>query len=292
MADRSTSDTSPRTGRAARAGAIALATALIGGTAGAGETDRSGSVPPLRCAPDQVMATGRPDPTLFDRAASGGVRARWCERYDAWGRSTRSGPYREVYPNGRLRTRARYVDSRLEGPVRVWHENGRPFLQGRLDAGDWDGPFALFHENGAPWWVAHFRSGHLEGVVRSYFPDGALESEAHFQAGREDGLARSFYPRRAGGGLKSETRIEADLPVGAHRLFARDGRLRKVIRGGAPPDVRPTTPAAPRDARPSGRTPAAPRDARPTGHTPAAPRERGTVRPRQIRHSSPPVRSD
>jgi hypothetical protein len=220
--------------------------------------ERTNGPPPLRCEADQVEAGGRPDPTLFAPDASHDVRARWCERYDGWGRSTRSGPYQEIYPNGALRVRARYLDSELDGTVEIRHENGRPFLAGRLREGEWDGPLALFHENGGPWWVGRFREGRLHGTVRSYFPDGAIESEAHFQSGREDGLARSFYPRTVGGGLKSETRLEADLQVGAHRLFAPGGQLRQSLRGGVPPATRTEmgAPAAPRGA--TSKSPARP----------------------------------
>lgn len=228
--------------------------ATTSGHAQAKGRERTNGPPALRCETDQVEASGPPDPMLFAADASRNVRARWCERYDDWGRSTRSGPYQEIYANGALRVRARYVDSRLDGTVEIRHENGRPFLAGRLREGEWDGPLALFHENGGPWWVGRFQAGRLHGTVRSYYADGAIESEANFQSGREDGLARSFYPRTVGGGIKSETRMEADLLVGAHRLFAPGGQLRRSLRGDVPPATR-TELGAP--AAPSG-TPAKP----------------------------------
>lgn len=187
------------------------------------------------CEPGATLATGRPDPALFSSEASKGVRAFWCEQYDANGRSARSGPYWETYPNGRTRTKANYVDSRLKGPVAIRHEDGGLFLRGFLEAGEWSGPLEIFHDGGRIWFAAHFESGRLEGTLRTHFPDGALESETRYQAGREDGLARSFYPTAAGGRLKSEAHVEADQLVGEHRILDRKGDLIRLIDWNAGP---------------------------------------------------------
>jgi len=147
----------------------------------------------------------------------------------------RSGPYWETYPNGRTRTKANYVDSRLKGPVAIRHEDGGLFLRGFLEAGEWSGPLEIFHDGGRIWFAAHFESGRLEGTLRTHFPDGALESETRYQAGREDGLARSFYPTAAGGRLKSEAHVEADQLVGEHRILDRKGDLIRLIDWNAGP---------------------------------------------------------
>jgi antitoxin component YwqK of YwqJK toxin-antitoxin module len=181
------------------------------------------------CEADATLATGRPDSGLFAIEASKDVRAFWCERYDSNGIATRSGPYWETYANGRTRTQANYVDSRLIGPVSILNEDGSLFLSGFLEGGEWSGPLEIFHENGAVWLEARFDSGHLEGGLRTRYPDGALESETRYQAGREDGLARSFYPTAAGGRLKSEAHVEADRLVGRHRLLDSRGRLIRSI---------------------------------------------------------------
>jgi hypothetical protein len=177
----------------------------------------------LVCAQGATLASGDPDPTIFADEASRGVRAFWCERYDAHGNSTRTGPYQEIYSNGRARMQANYVDSRLEGPVTIRHEDGSLFVRGFLEEGEWSGALEIFHPSGATWFEARFESGQLEGILRTRFPDGALESETRYQAGREDGLARSFYSSYAGGGLKSEAHVEADQIVGRHRLLDREG---------------------------------------------------------------------
>jgi len=195
------------------------------------------------CDPGATLATGRPDTDLFANQASKGVRAFWCERYDENGNATRTGPYWEEYSNGRTRTQASYVDSRLKGPVSILNEDGSLFLRGFLEEGEWSGPLEMFHENGAVWLEAHFDSGHLEGALRTRYPDGALESETHYQAGREDGLARSFYPTAAGGRLKSEAHVEADQLVGQHRLLDRGGELIRSIDWETGPAVWRSVPA-------------------------------------------------
>jgi hypothetical protein len=183
----------------------------------------------LTCEPGAILAGGRPDPTIFADDASRGVRASWCERYDRYGVATRTGPYREVYPGGAIRTEARYVDSHLRGPVTIRNEDGGLFLKGFLVDGEWVGELEIFHPNGAVWLETHFDHGVLEGAVRSHYADGALESETRFQHGREDGLARSFYPSTVGGRLKSEAYVEADRIVGQHRLLDREGEVVRTI---------------------------------------------------------------
>lgn len=261
--------------------AIVLALAAAGAPVGAAESTperSSGTRELLVCAEGSTLASGRPDRSLFAAAASKGVRAHWCERYDAEGRTTRTGPYWEVYANGRPRTQALYVGSRLTGPVTVRFEDGGLFLRGFLEKGEWSGDLEIFHENGEPWLEARFEAGRLEGPLRTHYPDGALESESHYQAGREDGLARSFYSTALGGRLKSEAHVEADDFVGRHRVLNREGKLVRSIDWSSGPAAwrareRIASPAAPRPAPRAAPRPA-PRAAPASPSRPAAPAPR------------------
>lgn len=184
---------------------------------GAGSEDAaseaSASEPAHPCAEGATLATGRPDPALFAYEASRGVQAYWCETYDADGMAHRAGPYFDRHPNGATRVRATYVDSRLVGAVEVFDEDGTLWLRGELVAGAWEGPLQLFHGNGGRWLTAHFRAGILDGPVETFFPDGSLESQTRFEDGHEEGIATSFHPAAAGGGLRSQVRVEADRIV-------------------------------------------------------------------------------
>jgi hypothetical protein len=230
-------------GRIGTAAVVAFALAC---TLPVGAADLSPSA--FVCESGETLATGRPDADLFAGEASKGVRAFWCERYDAIGIATRAGPYWETYSNGRTRTKANYVDSRLDGPVAIRHEDGSLFLRGFLKAGEWSGPLEIFHDSGSIWFAARFESGRLEGALRTHFPDGALESETRYQSGREDGLARSFYPTAAGGRLKSEAHVEADRLVGRHRLLDRRGNLIRLIDWDTGPAAWRSVPATPASA--------------------------------------------
>lgn len=180
-----------------------------------------------------VLGTGSTDEDLLSEEASAGVRAFWCERYDAFGNTQRLGPYREVYANGQIRLEATYVKAgkttRLEGPIEIRNDDGSPFLRGFLKEGEWAGDLVIFHETGKPWFEGKFEQGRLEGPLRTHHADGALESETRFSRGREQGLARSFFATSAGGRLKSEVRVESDQIVGAHRLLDSKGGLRREI---------------------------------------------------------------
>ncbi|MFO0691091.1 MAG: hypothetical protein U0900_20505 [Myxococcota bacterium] len=218
----------PRAGRAALAlagwlgGLALLATtplraetgdAEAGAHAGEASASRGTADPAHPCADGATLATGRPDPALFAYEASRGVQAYWCETYDAQGTSRRAGPYWDLHPNGATRVRAAYADSRLAGAVEVFDEDGTLWLRGELVDGAWNGPLQLFHANGGRWLTAHFRAGPLDGPVETGVPDGQLESQTRFEGGHEEGIATSFHPAAAGGGLRSQVRVEADRIV-------------------------------------------------------------------------------
>jgi hypothetical protein len=211
--------------------------------------------PYIACAQGTTLASGAADPALLAVEASRGVRAYWCERYDENGVTTRVGPYREVDADGRPRSQANYVDSKLAGPVTIQNPDGSLFLRGRLEDGQWAGRLEIFHPNGTVWFDARFVSGLLEGEQRTHYPDGALESETRYQRGREDGLARSFYPTAVGGRLRSEAHVEGDQIVGRHRLLDPKGKLVRRIDWDAGPAawrkrrLRPVRPAARRTIR-------------------------------------------
>ncbi len=181
------------------------------------------------CRAGETAASGAVDEAIFSRAASRGVRAEWCERYDADGRSERIGAYREHYPGGGLRTEATYEAGRLAGPVVAYHEDGTVFLEGALEGGEWVGPVTLRHTNGRLWWRGAFSEGALSGTVELKHPAGGLAAEMRFQGGREDGEARTFYPLEFGGGVRSNVHVEADELVGVHRVFDPQGRVVRRI---------------------------------------------------------------
>lgn len=252
--------------------ALAATLALVPpGAAEEPPSSKTAAKPLLVCGAGSTLASGRPDRSLFSAAASKGVRAHWCERYDAQGRTTRTGPYWEVYRNGRPRTQALYVGSRLSGPVTIRNDDGSLFLRGFLEKGEWSGKLEIYHENGEVWLEARFDAGRLDGPVRTHHPDGAIESESRYQKGREDGLARSFYSTALGGRLKSEAHLEADDFVGRHRILSREGELVRSIDWSSGP--------AAWQARGADAVPAAPRPG-----PASAPRSRSSVPPASAPH--------
>jgi hypothetical protein len=170
----------------------------------------------LHCGPTASRASGKPDPQIFSPAASKGIRALWCERYDSFGRALRVGPYRELYPNGGVRTEASFREDQLNGPLVLYHENGRPWLRSVYRDGVEIGPLEIFHPSGAIWLEGELAGGLLEGVVRTYLPEGSLESEIRFGStpvpGHED-VSRATAPRpSAAAGVSPEAYPAARRP--------------------------------------------------------------------------------
>lgn len=203
----------------AAASLAGLALLLAALPCGAQKQDRAGADPQAQtsaaapCGEGDTLATGAPDASIFAREASRGVQAFWCETYDRDGHATRAGAYWDVHPGGATRTRAHYVASRIEGPVEVRDTEGALWLRGAIADGEWEGAFEILHPNGERWLSANFRRGRLDGPVETRFPDGSIESRTHFQNGVEDGTAVSYFPAHAGGGLRSEIRVESDRIV-------------------------------------------------------------------------------
>jgi hypothetical protein len=222
----------------------------------------------LQCEEGTTLASGAPDPSIFSAAASRGVRAIWCERYDQYGTTTRNGPYRELYPSGAVRTDARLSEGRLHGPIEIRHEEGGLWLRSFYVDGVEQGPLEIFHPRGERWLHAEMKDGKLHGGVRTLYPDGALESETRYQRGREHGLARSFHPARSGGRLHSEVRVESDRPVGTHRVLDVEGHLRLLLDR----DAVPAAPASRPPAAPASSTAGTP----PADATPVVPRSEST----------------
>ena len=164
-----------------------------------------------------ILSTGPPDDAFLSEEASAGVRAFWCERYDAFGNAQRLGPYREVYANGQIRLESTYTKAgdttRLEGPVEIRNDDGSPFLRGFLKGGEWTGPLVMFHETGKPWFEGKFEGGQLDGPVRTRHSDGALESETRYSEGQEQRRARATRATPSPG-LDAVWPVEQSAPVG------------------------------------------------------------------------------
>ncbi|MEZ4332330.1 MAG: hypothetical protein R3F35_11285 [Myxococcota bacterium] len=131
---------------------------------------------PHACAEGETLATGRADASIFAREASQGATAFWCETYDPDGHAHRAGPYWDHHADGSLRTRARYIDGRIEGAVEVYAEDGTLWLRGELVGGEWSGPFELFYANGHRWLSTRFTDGRLDAPVETWFSDGRRQS--------------------------------------------------------------------------------------------------------------------
>ncbi len=233
---------------ASLAGLALLLAALPGGAQEQGRADRDARTPTSANAPcgeGKTLATGAPDPSIFAREASRGVQAFWCETYDRAGHATRDGAYWDVHPGGGTRMRARYVASQIEGPVEVLDLEGALWLRGTLRDGEWEGPFEIFHPNGERWLSVSFRNGRLDGLVETRFPDGSIESRTYFLDGVEDGVAVSYAPAHAGGGLRSEIRVEADRIVDSPPARPADSNLSQTVLPGPVGAAGPPTALAP-----------------------------------------------
>lgn len=202
-------------GVAPRARAQAAMQAAMETEAMAGDTQATPSparAPMHACAEGETLATGRADASIFAREASRGVTAFWCETYDRDGHAHRAGPYWDHHGDGSLRTRARYVDGRLEGAVEVYDEDGTLWLRGELVGGEWSGPFELFYANGRRWLSTRFTDGHLVAPVETWFSDGRRQSTTDPRSAPVAALPMARLDRRAPDRADAAARAAATGP--------------------------------------------------------------------------------
>ena len=80
----------------------------------------------------------------------------------------RHGEFRQYYPNGRLKTDARYLHGLLHGPYVTYHPNGKRKVEAAHRRGRWHGPYVARAADGSPFRSAAFRDGKLHGPHRQF----------------------------------------------------------------------------------------------------------------------------
>ena len=193
----------------------------------------------------------------------------------------KDGTYTEYYDNGVLKTVKTIANGRSSGTLKAFYPAGSVQIEAYYLAGAKDGPFKYYGEDGKLLMEAAYKNDKLDGWKKEYDAAGAVKSASYYiddhlaeppkaQAAKEQpkeaessvtvkvvALARGErftfqlngkYAGRAT--LDNEFNIislEGDVPDGAVKVYAKDGKLQKelVFEKSAIKELRVYEPAGP-----------------------------------------------
>jgi len=151
------------------------------------------------------------------------------------------GHWKDLYPNGRTRYEADFVEGHPVGEMLRYYENG--MLQARMlfeEEGERSYTY-LFYDSGKPsaegWYVNQVKDsvwtyysdfdasvrirepyldGELNGVVRFYYPEGAISEELEWKQNVKDGIWKQYYTN---GALRLSGHYEKGLLQGPYEVY-------------------------------------------------------------------------
>lgn len=97
------------------------------------------------------------------------------------------GPYKELYPNGKLLKTMTIVNDYAEGKENLYHYNGQLAATTNYSKGNYTGPFTTYYNTGEKESTGFYEDGEYTGVRNVYFPDGSLREKYQYQGGKLEG---------------------------------------------------------------------------------------------------------
>jgi antitoxin component YwqK of YwqJK toxin-antitoxin module len=133
-----------------------------------------------------------------------------------------SGVMEDRYPDGSLRSRARFEAGVMEGFCEGWHTNGNLQVTETFQSGVSDGIRTKWYPSGAKLSESTIVKGRMEGVFRAWHENGQLAEEIAMKDDQPFGEARAWYPS---GFLKAA--IGTNLSAGTEHKNWPDGERRR-----------------------------------------------------------------
>jgi antitoxin component YwqK of YwqJK toxin-antitoxin module len=95
----------------------------------------------------------------------------------------RDGAWKELYPDGKVKTEKAVLGGRDNGPLRTFYPSGALQTEANYLAGRLDGPMITYTEDATPLFEQNFVNGKLHGLVREFNPDSSVKSETLYADG-------------------------------------------------------------------------------------------------------------
>ena len=99
----------------------------------------------------------------------------------------------EYYPNGKMKTKAHYVDGALNGELTIYFENGNIKEKSFVMGGTLNGDAFEYYPSGELKYKSFFKDGKKEGESLSYYENGKLKKKILYKNGVRNGEAAEYY---------------------------------------------------------------------------------------------------
>ena len=99
----------------------------------------------------------------------------------------------EYYPNGKMKTKAHYVDGALNGELTIYFENGNIKEKSFVMGGTLNGDAFEYYPSGKLKYKSFFKDGKKEGESLSYYENGKLKKKILYKNGMKNGIAIVYY---------------------------------------------------------------------------------------------------
>ena len=99
----------------------------------------------------------------------------------------------EYYPNGKMKTKAHYVDGALNGELTIYFENGNIKEKSFVMGGTLNGDAFEYYPSGKLKYKSFFKDGKKEGESLSYYENGKLKKKILYKNGVRNGEAAEYY---------------------------------------------------------------------------------------------------
>lgn len=170
-------------------------------------------------ASDTVEVVPPPGDGPFEqRDASGAV-----VRSGTYEGGLRTGTWRELHPDGQLRSEGEYREGRRFGPWSWWYPDGQLLKQGRYGSLGKEGVWREWYSGGALRREGAWSDGLPEGDWTEWHPDGSLLSRGVQAGGEYVGTMETYHP---GGTLETRVAWEGGSLEGPASGWHPDGTLR------------------------------------------------------------------
>ncbi len=136
------------------------------------------------------------------------------------------GVYKEWYPSGQLKLRARIIEGEadivsgsekswvFDGDSTVWNEYGDIEAEFHFDKGNNTGISTYYHKNGNIWKSIPYDNNLIHGEVEIHYSDGALLQKTRFVKGIQDGESVRYWENQTP--AAQETYCDGLLATGAY----------------------------------------------------------------------------
>jgi antitoxin component YwqK of YwqJK toxin-antitoxin module len=136
------------------------------------------------------------------------------------------GPSVMYSENGKILAKTWYYEGKRVGKAHYYFPSGSISSLQRFKDGEWEGLQEYFYEDGSKKSFISFLRGKLHGEVRLFWEAGKPKRSVHYVAGLREGPDQLWNEK---GILIDEGEYRSGQPVGVHRHYFADGKLKEEL---------------------------------------------------------------